>query len=376
VSTDALASSDEMVEAAREFLESLNAEQRATAQHDFPDDAERRRWFYTPTDHGGIALSALSPAQQRRALELVTSGLSEGGYNVVATIMGLDNVLDRVEGWKMMWGRDRGRDPGLYYLRIFGQPATSSSWSWRFGGHHVSINHTIVDGRVQSSTPCFLGADPAKSPLLGGDWLRPLASAEDLAREIVASLDPSQLAQAVISEVAPVDLVGANRSTLTGNDVPLPLADLWRDRFSGELGELVVTIQSAAEVKAGVNADNLDAVRLTEEPKGLPVKSFGARQKEGLRALLEAYIGRLPDAIAEKESARFHGEELDKLSFAWAGSTDLGHPHYYRIQGPNLLVEYDNTQRDANHVHTVWRDPRGDFGDHLLRHYLETPHDS
>jgi len=186
-----------MAAAAAAWLDTLDPAQRAVAAGAAPSadagsDAERRRWFYTPTDHGGLTLGAQRPVQQRLAHRLVASGLSVAGYNTVATIIGLDNVLDQVEGWSVDWGRERGRDPGLYYLRVFGEPGGAAPWGWRFGGHHVSLNNLIVDGAVRSTTPCFFGADPAVSPLLGPPALRPLAGAEDLARELVRSLDPDQ----------------------------------------------------------------------------------------------------------------------------------------------------------------------------------------
>jgi len=169
-----------MAAAAAAWLDALEPAQRAVATGGVPSadaesDAERRRWFYTPTDHGGLTLGAQRPAQQRLAYQLVASGLSVAGYNTVATIVGLDNVLDQVEGWRVDWGRERGRDPLMYYLRVFGEPGGTVPWGWRFGGHHVSLNNLVVDGAVRATTPCFFGADPASSPLLGPAPLRPLA---------------------------------------------------------------------------------------------------------------------------------------------------------------------------------------------------------
>ncbi len=161
-----------MASAAAAWLDALDPDQRAAAtgaapSADTQSDTERQRWFYTPTDHGGLPLGAQRPAQQRLAHQLVAAGLSTAGYVTVATIIGLDNVLDHAEGWSVDWGRERGRDPGLYYLRVFGEPGGTAPWGWRFGGHHVSLNNLIVGGAVRSMTPCFLGADPATSPLLG-----------------------------------------------------------------------------------------------------------------------------------------------------------------------------------------------------------------
>ena len=367
-----------MAERAMAFIESLDAAQRAVAVHRFDDGVERQRWFYTPTDHGGVPLSALRPAQQRLVFQLLATGMSRAGYVTVSTIVGLDNVLDAVEGFVATWGRERGRDPGLYYLRIFGDPAGSDPWAWRFGGHHVSINHTIVDGEVVGSTPNFLGADPASAPLLGPHPLRPLAGAEDLGRELVRSLDQTQLSAALLASVAPVDLVSANRATFglgddeaSSGDLPLPLADVWRGRFDGELGERVRIIQEQAEAVAGLTADHIEAVRLTRTPRGVNASLLRPHQRELMRALLDVYVGRLPDGLADEQRDAYASEAaLDGWAFAWAGSTEVGDAHYYRAQSPLTLVEYDNTQRGANHVHTVWRDLRTDFGgDPLTQHY-------
>src|SRR5690349_19420909 len=208
-----------MSAAAQAWLDTLTAEQRAQATGAGPDpdaerDAERRRWFYTPTDHGGLTLHAQRPAQQRLAMALLGTGTSQAGYVSVATVMGLENVLDHTENFTIMFGRERGRDPGLYYLRVFGDPAGSAPWGWRFGGHHVSVSHLVVDGAVVASTPSFLGADPAIAPLLGS-LLRPLAGPEDIARDLMRSLSAPLSERALLLPKAPGDIVGANRTTLS-----------------------------------------------------------------------------------------------------------------------------------------------------------------
>jgi hypothetical protein len=362
-----------MAGAAHEFLDALDADQRTLAHWPFPSEDERRRWFYTPTDHGGLPLGMMRPRQQRLALRFVATGLSRAGYVTVATIIGLENVLDAVEGWMSSFERERGRDPGLYYLRVFGDP-DDDRWSWRFGGHHVSIHHLVLDREVVASTPCFLGADPAASPLLGPHMLRPLAGAEDLARDLVRSLDDEQRGKAIISPVAPVDLVGANRSRIAPGDEPLPLIDVWRRPFEGELGQRMRDTQARAEQAAGLTPAHLEAVRLSAEPKGVPVHALRPDQRDALRALLDVYLHRIPDELADDEAAKIAGDGLEALAFAWAGSTEAGAPHYYRVQGPQVLVEYDNTQRDVNHVHAVWRDPGGDFGDDVLAQHYRTTH--
>ena len=263
-----------MAAAAAAWLDALDPAQRAVAAGGAPSadaesDAERRRWFYTPTDHGGLTLGAQRPAQQRLAFQLVASGLSVAGYNTVATIVGLDNVLDQVEGWRVDWGRERGRDPGLYYLRVFGEPGGAAPWGWRFGGHHVSLNNLVVDGVVRATTPCFFGADPASSPLLGPAPLRPLAGAEDLARELVCSLDPDQAARAVLLDRAPSDIVGGNRSLLSDGDQVIHLRDIWRGQFADPgLLDLVTRMGDGAEQASGYDAADHQRVALSLVSQG------------------------------------------------------------------------------------------------------------
>ncbi len=353
-----------MAEAAVDLLDALDSEQRAAATWPFPA-AERELWFYTPTDHGGLPLTAMSSAQHRLTHRLLSTGLSTAGYVTASTIMGLENVLDLSEDWASYFDRERGRDPLLYWVAMFGAPG-SDAWGWRFGGHHISISHTVLDGEVVSSTPLFFGADPASAPLLGPHPLRPLAGVEDVGRELIRSLPDDQLAAALVSPVAPTDIIGGNRSTLRDGDGMLRLPHIWRARFEQELDDRMHEVQSEAEEKLGLDETHLAALRLTSRPKGLSAAELSAGDRDTLRALLDLYLDRLPDGLADDEKAKFDGDRLDSLSFLWAGSVEPGRPHYYRIQGADLLVEYDNTQRDVNHVHAVWRDRRRDFGRHQL----------
>jgi hypothetical protein len=364
-----------MADAAVAWLDSLDDTQRTAGAVAWPAEEERHRWYYTPTDHGGLSLGGMSPAQQSLALQLVATGLSRAAYVTVATIMGLENVLDELEGWQVDWGRERGRDPQLYWLRIFGEPGTDRPWSWRFGGHHVSVQHVIADGRVQASTPCFLGADPAESPLLGGQSLRPLGAVEDLARDLMRSLDDQQATRALLCPVAPTDIVGGNRPRISDGDLVVPLPDVWRGHFTEpRLSELVQSMHENAEAKAGVLPEHHEAVRLTTVPKGLSAAGMSAAQREQLRNLLGVYVGRVPRELADQEARKFAGDRLHDVHFAWAGAIERGQPHYYRLQGPGFLAEYDNTQRDVNHVHSVWRDPDSDFGDDVLARHIAVDH--
>jgi Protein of unknown function (DUF3500) len=367
---------DQMAEAARAWLDALDPGQRAVATGGVPSadagsDAERRTWFYTPTDHGGLTLGAQRPAQQRLAHRLVASGLSTAGYVTAATIVGLDNVLDQVEGWSVDWGRERGRDPGMYYLRVFGEPGGAAPWGWRFGGHHVSLNNLVLDGAVRAVTPLFFGADPASSPLLGPAPLRPLAGAEDLARELVRSLDADQAGQAILLDRAPSDIVGGNRAYLSDGDQVIHLRDIWRGQFTDPgLLERVTRMGDGAELASGYDAADHERIALTSAPKGLPAAGLDAGQREMLRALLATYLGRVPDGLAPE----LDDAALDVVHLAWAGPTGAGQPLYYRLQGPRMLIEYDNTQRQANHAHSVWRDPAADFGYDALGAHLAVHH--
>ncbi|HEX2075129.1 MAG TPA: DUF3500 domain-containing protein [Geodermatophilus sp.] len=368
-----------MAEAANAWLDSLDPRQRRIAVGAVPEDdasdAERRRWFYTPTDHGGLTFHAQRPAQQRAAMRLVASGLSTPAYVTVATIIGLENVLDQVEGFVTRFDRERGRDPGLYYLRVFGRPGESGPWGWRFGGHHVSLNNLVVDGEVVATTPCFLGADPATSPLLGGAVNRPLARVEDTARDLVRSLRPELAARAVLLPRAPSDLVTANRTTVSPGDRVIPPSGIWRDeRFPDPVEQKKLqALSDGIDEAAGFDERDHAAVEYTAGPRGVPAAELGAEQRAMLRALLGTYLDRVPSEVSPLR--RYDDDAaLDDVHFAWAGSMAPGDPHYYRLQGPHLLVEWDNTQRGANHAHSVWRDPSSDFGLDVLAQHRATLH--
>jgi hypothetical protein len=314
---------ERMGEAANDLLASLAPDQKAKATFPFGEDGERVKWYYTPVDRGGLPLFEMDRRQQRLAHQLVATGLSRAGYVAASTIMGLETTLDALEEWR--W-EGHGRDPALYYVSIFGHPDVQAAWGWRFEGHHISLNYTIAGGRIVSPTPTFFGANPAEAPLSGVGVLRPLSGVEDLARELVTSLHDERRQQAIVSTRAPSDILTSNRSR-------------------------------ASQIL---------------EPKGLPGVRMEASQQEILTALIGEYIHRMPDELAEAEAARLVAKGVQDLYFAWAGGLERGEGHYYRIQGPRFLVEYDNTQNDANHIHSVWRDPADDFGALLLaQHYAQ-----
>ncbi len=371
-----------MSTAALAWIETLTDEQRSVGvwagpHPDAERDAERRRWFYTPTDHGGLTLHQQRPAQQRRAMALLGTGTSRAGYVSAATVMGLENVLDHTEDFTIMFGRERGRDPGMYYLRVFGDPAGTAPWGWRFGGHHVSVSHLVVDGAVAASTPSFLGADPASSTLLGS-LLRPLAGSEDFARTLMRSLATPLAERALLLPKAPGDIVGANRTTLSEGDRVLSLVDIWRAPFDDPVQQAGLQKTSdAVDDGANLSEDEHAVLALTAAPKGVPAAELDAEQRELLRQLLSTYLDRVPEEISVigRYAADVEGEAaLDAVHFAWAGGVAPGEPHYYRLQGPRLLIEWDNTQRNVNHAHAAWRDPEADFGLDVLAAHTAAHH--
>lgn len=382
---DALAAGREkaaaaMADAATAWLNSLSEDQLPLAAYDsllHPDaEAERLRWFYTPTEHGGLAIRDQNARQQSLAMRLVATGLSIPGYATVATVMGLENVLDQLEGWRVHWGRQRGRDPGLYWLRIFGRPG-DRVWAWRFGGHHISLNNLVVAGRLVSTTPCFIGADPATTELIGGT-LRPLQGPEETARQLVRSLDTGQLQSALLHPSAVSDIVSGNRPRVEHGDTMMHMQDLWRGRFADpELDRLVNDIDRRAEAGSGYTENDHARVAITIPPKGISGRDLNNEQLHLLRRLVTLYTGRAPEFLADAYDTHYASDTvLDAVHFGWAGSTDAGEPHYYRVQDPRVLIEYDNTQRHANHAHSVWRDLTSDFGlDVLAEHRAHIAHE-
>jgi hypothetical protein len=368
---------ERMAEAATAWLASLSPDQRQKATFDFPANDERTLWYYTPTERGGLPLAEMDAIQQRLARRLVASGLSTGGYVTVATIMGLENVLDAIEDWQTSYpGRaapSRGRDPLLYFVSAFGTPG-EKSWGWRIGGHHISLQYAVVDSRLASPTPLFFGANPAESHLVGPGTLRPLAGEEDLGRDLLHALDPEQAATAILAPIAPYDIVQSNRPFVEEGAMPRPVSQLFGRTVSEEQVRASQGVFGRRRTPESAPTDDLQAVRYEREPKGLPGRRMTGGQKEIFAALVRQYVNRLPDEIADLHASRASGPALEALHFAWAGGREHGEKHYYRIQGPRLLIEYDNTQDNANHIHAVWRDPEGDFGADLLAEHYRQAH--
>jgi hypothetical protein len=334
-----------MGEAADNFLASLAPDQRDKALLSFDDSETRTFWDYPPVPRKGLALGDMDFSQRRLAHQLVAAGLSRSGYVTAATIIGLETTLDAIEGWKPDGFK---RDPGLYYVSLFGTPSDSKPWSWRFEGHHISLNYTIVKGQIISPTPTFFGSNPAEAALNGVVSLRPLGHVEDLGRELIRSFDEEQRHTAIISAIPPGDIVTVNQPFVKEtHDKPDRL-----DRTNVPF----------------------DVIRYTEIPKGLSSSSMNQSQHDILQALIHEYIHRMPEAIAEIELERLTKLGLDHIHLAWAGGLERHQPHYYRLQGLQFLIEYDNVQNDANHIHTVWRNPSNDFGADLIADHYHAAH--
>ncbi len=353
--TEARATVNRMGEAIANFLASLSAEQRRQATFAFEDQEERTFWHYTPIERKGLPLTEMDRRQQQLAEQVVATGLSRAGFVAASTIMGLERTLDYLEGWQYP---HFGRNPERYYIQIYGEPDGKKPWGWQFEGHHISLNYTIVDGRIVAPTPTFFGANPAESPLGNVASLRPLAGVEDLARELLHALDEEQQHTAVLTPVAPADIVLRNR----------PYAE-----------EGALHLDEAEEVQrwmeqSGVSPEAVQALRYSSTPSGLAASAMTPGQQEILQALIQEYTGRMPDELAEIEMQQVQRQGIDSVHFAWAGQREPHQPHYYRLQGTRFLVEYDNTQNDANHIHSVWRDPANDFGRDLLAHHYAHSH--
>jgi hypothetical protein len=336
-----------MLEAIDAFLASLTRQQREAACIPFDDHAERTDWAFYPRRERGVALAELNHRQRKLAVRLLATGLSRQAFASAVAIMALDDLLDEIEGHRLTaW-----RDPALFYVTVFVETRGlfEPPRGWRFEGHHISVNYTLGEDGIVASSPLFLGANPARVRHEGADVLRPLGQAEDRARELLESLDARQRAQAIVHDVAPAEMLLAN--------LPFP-AD-----SASAMGLPVVRNL----LDRGVPTGPFAAMRFDPaQPRGIAAESLTPGQRELLGALVAVYRDRYPEGAALEGMS-----ELDGLHFGWAGPAEVGAPHYYRLQGPRLIVEYDNTQNGANHVHTVCRHPRNDFGaDALALHYL------
>lgn len=309
-----------MAKAASSFLASLSDDQKSQTRFPF-DAAARQQWHFVPKDRTGMSIKAMSPAQRQQAFTLLKAGLSATGFKQTASIMSLEAVLAQMENNPVR------RDPEKYHVSIFGTPSVDGTWAWKFEGHHVSLNFTIADGVVVATTPLFLGANPGEVKQGPRTGTRVLGREEDRGRSFLLSLSEAQRQSAVFDRTAPPDIVTGPASEVE------PLA-----------------------------------------PVGVAARTLSASQREALLNLLKMYAKTLVPALATARLQQIHAAGIDKVAFAWAGGFERGAPHYYRISGPTFIVEYDNTQDNANHVHTVWRDYGRDFGRDVLREHLKANH--
>ncbi|HVE66247.1 MAG TPA: DUF3500 domain-containing protein [Thermoanaerobaculia bacterium] len=309
-----------MADAARRFLSTLSSNLREAALLS-AQDPDRRNWSYLPGRRRGVRLKDMNAGQRAAALALLRASSSARGYEKAAGVIELEGILRELEafGWS--------RDPELYWVTVFGDPVEDRLWGWRFEGHHLSLNFSATRGAAFVSTPAFFGANPARvatGPRAG--W-RVLAAEEDLARRLLSMLDPGERRRAILSDSAPGDIL----------------------------------------TRAGR--------RLPPEPAGLPAAEMSAAARDVLRSLVGAYVENARPEVAAARWKRIAAAGEGNILFAWAGSAARGSGHYYRIHGPTFVVEYDNTQNGANHVHSVWHDlGSGDAADLLRRHYEENPH--
>jgi hypothetical protein len=313
-----------MARNATSFLDSLSPEQKAKAVFPFEGE-ERMRWHFIPNEmfpRKGLMIKDMNESQRRLAHDLLRSGLSARGYTKVTSIIELEDILKVIEA-----GGRFARNKEEYLFSVFGTPGAKGRWGWRVEGHHISLRFAVVDGAVTgdvSSSPMFLGTNPAEVQDGAKKGLRILADEEDAARAFLMSLPADLQKQAIANAVAPGDILTMNKNDIT----PLP-------------------------------------------DQGVLYSALTAQQQALLVRLIEVYTGNMEADLAAARMTRLKSAGLDKIRFAWLGETEKGKKHYYSVQGPTFLIEYDNTQNNGNHIHSVWRDFNGDFGRDVLRDHLK-----
>lgn len=318
--------SAEMAEAAAALWKSLAPEQQKVAGFAF-DDKERLNWHFIPRDRKGLPIKDMKEEQRKLALALLATGLSKSGYDKATTIMTLESILAEMEGAN----RRFPRDPLLYYFTIFGTPDAKGTWGWRVEGHHVSVNFTIAGGKAIAGAPAFLGTNPGlvkEGPRKG---LRVLGNDEEMGRKLAQSLSGDQKAAGITGEKAPADLI-----------------------LSPE----------------GIAKQGLKPF----DPAGISHGKLNEAQQAQLKALVKEYAHRLRAELAEQDLGKIDASGWDKVSFSWMGGLEPGQGHYYKVQGPTFILEYDNTQNNANHVHSLWHDPASHFGQDILKRHYEQDH--
>ena len=330
------------------LLDSLDERQRGSLCLDFANEQERTFWNYTPIARQGLSLRDMHWPQQQLVKRLLHESLSSSGYNTVQLIMAMEAILDGKEGFTRP---PPGRDPQNYHLSLFGRPDDAMPWSWRFEGHHVSLHFAVAEGRLLSPFPLFLGSNPADSQLRNGALLRPLHDLEDAARALFESLDEPRQRDALLSSHAPRDILLGSVPEVAYDLPPSFDPDAWMR-------------------ETGAGPEDVDRLVIRRRGAGVSLASLNPDQTTSLQALVASYLSCLADDVAAAERARVGDLADTSVHFAWSGSVRRREPHYYRIQAPGFLIEFDNYQNDANHIHSVWRDPANDFGrDALAAHY-------
>jgi hypothetical protein len=319
---------EQMARTCLKFLEILRPGLRKKAEIAF-NDSERLRWHYFPLERWerqGVSLKELNAKERNAAFNLLSSGLSRKGYQKASAIMDLETTLGELE--RAAGTARLVRDPKLYFFSVFGDPTGKQPWGWRAEGHHVSLHYTVVNREVISPYPSFFGANPAEVRHGPNKGLRILSAEEDLARNLLRSLGADQKRKAILNATAPADIIT--------RDIP-------KVEF--------------------------------ERVEGLAAESMTDEQRETLMNLIHEYVDRMPEEVARAEHRKLRNAGITDIHFAWAGGEASGKPHYYRLHGPFLFVEYDNTQNNANHIHSIWRHLDDDFGIDLLRyHYRNQNH--
>jgi hypothetical protein len=302
----------QMAQAAEEFLRTLTQDQAKQATYRY-EDPERINWHFIPRERKGLPLKQLEGAQLKAAQKLIRTGLSQSGYEQSQNVMSLEDVLYLFEKGDSAERRER-RDPLKYYITIFGTPAKTGTWGWRVEGHHLSLNYTIEKGEVTASTPEFFGANPGRVDAPPNREVRILAPEEDIARQIIKLCSPDQKKKALIDEKAPGEIRSAGKAQPEGI-----------------------------------------------EPVGIKYSDMSKDQQKLLGELLHEYLQNMPTDVGDRRREAINKAGMDNIQFAWWGEQEMYKPHDYRVQGPTFVIEYNNTQNDANHIHSVWRDIRGDF---------------
>jgi len=323
----------EMVKAANNLLVTLKPEQKTKIMYDF-GASERTNFHFTPGPWNGVGrmglpLREMSPDQVKLAHALLATGVSQKGYIKATTIMSLEQVLKELEAARPQFTRD----PDGYFFTVFGQPSETGTWGFRVEGHHLTLNFTISNGKVLADSPAFMGSNPAEVRTGPRAGLRVLGREEDLGRQLVQSLDAQQKSVAVIAARAPNDI-------RTGENLAI---------------------------------DNIPDLDLAK-PTGIQASKLSEAQKQTLTELIEEYAYRMPVELADATIGEIQEGGWDKIYFTWSGGLNKGDLHYYRVHGASFLIEFNNTQNQGNHVHSVWRDLRNDFGQDLLKEHLRVAH--